>query len=263
MNIPGPPIGTVRAALAVAGGRFADMVRLVPDVTRPAVGDWSIGETAADAAASPSFFLAVARGEVGSESLDEVAANNAAFLASDPERDPRALAARFVTGERALLAHVDGVGGDPMIEVFRDVEAPLSTLLAVELAEVLVHGYDITRAAGLARPISRGHAAAAADGLLLLPHVANAEAAGRRKARFALRIRGGERGVLGFDDGTLHLSPPGGQTVDCRLSVDPVAYLLPSFARVGSLRPMLQGKLWAWGRRPWLAGVFPSLFRKV
>lgn len=264
LDIPGPAIGTVRDALAAAAARFVELLRLVPDPARPAVGVWSVGETAAHAASSPPFFLAVARGERAPEGLEEVAVNNAAFLAADPERDPRVLAERFAAGEQALLAHVDGVGGDPMIELFRGIEAPLSTLLAVELGEVLVHGYDIARAAGLAWPMSRAHAAAAAGGMLpLLPHMVDPAAAAGRRVRFELGIRGGERAVLAFDDGTLRVFPPGGQGVDCRLSLDPAAYLLLSFARIGSLRPMLQGKLWAWGRRPWLAASFPSLFRGV
>jgi uncharacterized protein (TIGR03083 family) len=263
-EIPGPAIGTVRDALAAAGDRFAEMLRLGPDPARPAVGEWSVGETAGHAAASAPFFLAVARGEIAPERLEEVAANNTAFLASDLERDPQVLAERFAVGERALLAYVDGVGGDPLVELFRGVEAPLSTLLAVELAEVLVHGYDIARAGGLAWPISPAQAAAAAGGMLpLLPHLVDPETAAGRRVRFELRIRGGERAVLEFDDGTLRLRPVAGQGVDCLLSVDPVVYLLLSFARMGPLRPMLQGKLWAWGRRPWLAASFTGLFQKV
>ena len=263
-DIPGPAMRMVRDALAAAGSQFAGMLRLGPDPARPAVGEWSVGETAAHVAGSPLFFLAVARGETEPESLEEVAANNAAFLAAERERDPRALAERFADGERALLAYIDGVGGNPTVEVFGGVTAPLSTLLAVELGEVLVHGYDIARAAGLAWAISPAHAAATAGGMLpLLPHMVDREAAAGRRAGLELRIRAGERVVLDIDDGVLRVSPSEGQSVDCRLSVDPVAYLLLSFGRIGPLRPMLQGKFSAWGRRPWLAARFPALFRTV
>ena len=263
-GIPGPAVGALAGALAAAGSQFAEMLRLVADPTRTAIGEWSVGETAAHVASSAPFFLAVARGEQEPESLNEVAAVNAVFLASDPERDPPALAERSTAGESALLAYAAGVDGDPIFELFRGVELPLSTLLAVELGEVLVHGYDIARASGLAWPIGRAQAAAAAAGLLpLLPHLVDRQAAAGRRVRLELRIRAGERAVLDFDDGALHISRSEGQPVDCRVSVDPVTYLLLTYGRIGPLAPMLQGRLAAWGRRPWLAMAFRSFFRKV
>jgi hypothetical protein len=58
--------------------------------------------------------------------------------------------------------------------------APLSTLLAVELGEVLVHGHDIARASGL--PWSIDRAQAAAGGMLpLLPHLVDRERAALRR----------------------------------------------------------------------------------
>jgi uncharacterized protein (TIGR03083 family) len=263
-DVPGPAIATVRDALATAGRQFAEMLRLVVDPGRPAIGEWSVGETAAHVASSAPFFLAVARGEMEPESLDEVAAVNAAFLASDSERDPPVLAERFAAGESALLAYVEEIGANPEIEVFRGAVAPLSTLLAVELGEVLVHGHDIARASGLAWPIGRAQAVAATGGLLpLLPHMVHSGAAAGRRLRFELRVRGGERAVLDFDDGTLRILRSEGQSVDCRLSVDPAAFLLLSYGRIGPVAPMLQGKLAAWGRRPWLGASLASLFRKI
>lgn len=264
LNLPGPGIGVLRDALAAAGSQYAAMLEQVTDPSRPAIGEWSVGETAAHVASSAPFFLRVARGEAEPEVLGEVAAHNAAVLAADPERDPRSLAERARVGETALLTYVAQVGGDPDLELFQGAVVPLSTLLAVELAEVLVHGYDIARASGLAWPMVSGQAAAAAGGVLpLLPHLVDRRAAAGRRLRYELRIRGGERAVLDFDDGTLGISRSVGQGVDCRLSVDPAAYLLISFARIGVLRPMLQGKLSAWGRRPWLGVALPRLFRRV
>jgi len=263
-DLPGPGIGVLCDALASAGSQFTGMLERVTDPSRTAIGEWSVGETAAHAASSALFFLRVARGEVEPEALGEVARNNAVFLASDPERDPRVLAERARVGERALLAYVREVDGDPPVELFRGAVVSLSTLLAVELGEILVHGHDIARASGLAWSIDRAHAAAAAGGMLpLLPHLVDRRAAAGRRLRYELRIRGGQRAVLNFDDGTLHIMPSAGQPVDCRLSMDPVAYLLISFARIGPLRPMLQGKLWAWGRRPWLGASLPALFVSV
>lgn len=263
-EVPQAEIGAVRNALATAGAQLTRLLRLGPDPGLPAIGAWSVGEAAAHAAASAGYFLKVARGDREPEGLDEVAANNALFLASDPERDPLTLAERHLAGEQALLAYVDGLGTDPMVEVFCGVVAPLSTLLAVELTEVLVHGDDIARAAGLPWVIEREHAAVAAGGLLpLLPHLVDRQAAAGRRLRVELRLRGGERAILEFDDGNLRVGGADGRSVDCRLSVDPAVFLLLTFGRTGPWRPMLKGKLAAWGRRPWLGALLPRLFERV
>jgi hypothetical protein len=162
------------------------------------------------------------------------------------------------------LTYVDGVGGDSTVGVFRGVVAPLSTLLAVEPAEVLVHGHDIARASRLPWDIDRAQASAAGSGMLpLLPRLVDQEAAAGRRVCFELRIRDGSTALPDFDDGRLRFSPSGAGAVDCRLSIDPVAYLLLAFGRVHPLRPMLKGRLPAWGRRPWLAASFPGLFLRV
>jgi uncharacterized protein (TIGR03083 family) len=261
-QLSAPSVTRLAAALAAAGSRFAAMLRRVGDPSLPAVGEWNVGETAAHCAGSASFFLSLARGRVEPERIDEVAANNAAYLVENRERDPRILADQFAAGERALLDHVAGVDGDPLLEAFRGIPAPLSTLLAVELGEVLVHGFDIARASGLPWEMRRDEAALTIDGLApLLPHYLRRQAAAAFRARVELRPRGGIPRVLVFADGELHLRAIDRSPVDCHLSVDPVAYLLLAYGRIGQLRPMLQGKLLAWGRRPWLAARLPALFR--
>jgi hypothetical protein len=172
------------------------------------------------------------------------------------------LSGRIEAAEHDLRAHLEAVDGDPDLEVFRGARVPLSTLVAVEVGELLVHGRDIARAARLPWRISRAEAAPTATALLpLLPALVDADRAGDLTARFEIRVRGGGRGVLAFDDGASRLEGDG--PVDCRLSVDPAAYLLLGFGRTGLVRPVLTGKLLAWGRRPWLSARFPSLFRVV
>jgi hypothetical protein len=254
---------TLRVILVDVGTRVAQMLRRVPDPAAPAIGEWSIGETAAHVAASGRFLLAVARGEAEPGSLDDVADHNAVLLAADPERDLHVLAGRVEASERDLAAHLEAAEGDRVVEVFRGIDVPLSTLAAVEIGELLVHGYDIARAARLPWEIPQREAAPTVTALLpLLPALADPARATGLTARFEVRVRGGGRGVVAIDDGAARLEPGGGPA-DCHLSVDPAAYLLLGFGRTGIIRPLLGGKLMAWGRRLWLAPRFPSLFRVV
>ena len=257
-------VDSLSRALAEAGGGFVSMLRRVRDPDRLAVGSWTVGETAAHVAGSAGFFLRVAQGETSPVALDDVAGHNAEFLAANPERDPDVLAGRFKDGELALRAYVESLDGDPAVELFDGVVVPLSTLLGVELGEVLVHGYDIAGVSGLDWSIAPDHAALAVGGLLpLFPYVIDPAKATGFDARIGFRIRGGGEATLAFDDGVLRIEAVDGQRVDCRLSVDPATYLLLSFNRITPLIPTLQGKIVAWGRRPWLAVKLPSLFKTI
>ena len=169
------------------------------------------GETHTHAAHSPKYFLEAAQETTALAALNDVADHNAEFLSDDPERDPRVLADRFEDNELALTTYVGPLEGDPAVEVFDGVVVPMSTLLAVELGEVLVHGYNIAGASGLHWPIAADHAALTVGGLLpILPYVIDPAKAAGFDARFAFRIRGGIEATFVFDNGTLHIEAAGG-----------------------------------------------------
>jgi uncharacterized protein (TIGR03083 family) len=257
-------IDSLSRALTEASNDFASMLRRVGDSDRLAIGAWTVGETAAHVARSAEDFLEAARGDTTPVALDDVADHNAEFLTDNPERDPHVLANRFEDNELALVNYVGSLDGDPAVEVFDGVVVPMSTLVAVEIGEVLVHGYDIAGACGLDWPIGSQHAALTVGALLpILPHMIDPTKAAGFDARVEFRIRGGIEAILAFDDGVLRIEPADGQRVDCRLTVDPATYLLLSFNRIGSTIPTLRGKIVAWGRKPWLAVRMASLFKTI
>ncbi len=260
-----PPVGLLCDSLQHASERFAALLRRDPDPFAPAIGRWNVGETAAHASSSPAHFLAVARGEVAElEALDHVDRSNAEHLASDPERRPRILADRLERADDALVSYARTVDGDPVVRLFAGVDAPLSTVLAVELGELLVHGDDIARAARLSWRIPKEEAAVALDGLIpLLPAVVDEHRARKMRMRCELRIRGGSRSVVAIDRGVLWVEPPSARSVDCRISVDPVTFLLLVFHRMGPLRAMARGGIIAWGRRPWRAARLQTALKTI
>lgn len=201
-------------------------------------------------------------GEIAPEPLDDIDAANARSLAADPERDPRALAGRAVDGERAFVAHARTLAGDPAVTPFAGVDVPFSSLLAIELGEILVHGWDIARAAGLPWRIAPDHAALALWGYVpLLPHMLDAQRATGVRLAIELRIRGVPRAVAQIADGELRIEEAGRQRVDCRLTADPVAYLLLTWNRISPVGAVLRGRLVPWGRRPLRVLEFGSLLR--
>lgn len=251
----------MRRALEEAGREMSALMRQITDPSRPAIGIWTIGETACHVAGSGDYFLGAARGDREPERLGEVAAGNAQALAEDPERDPRRLADRYSQGIRDLAGYAGTVTGDPLVQPFAGVQVPLSTVLALELGETLVHGFDIARAAGLPWRIGTLHAIVTHEGYLpLLPFTLNQQRAAGLRLRVELRVRGMARQVITIQNGELRTGVPSGQPADFHLSADPVIYLLLTWHRISPWLPMLRGQLAAWGRRPWLLPAFQSAF---
>jgi hypothetical protein len=143
-----------------------------------------------------------------------------------------------------------------------------STLTYHLLSETIMHGYDIAHAARRPWRIEPTHAAmvlsrfnlaiAQAVGPRAFVNIANA--AGVR-ATYDVRIRGGDRFHFVFDDGDLKVEEPSSRKVDCHLSVDPVAFLMVFWGRQNQWSAIAQGKLLAWGPRPWLGPQLRSLIR--
>ncbi len=63
-----------------------------------------------------------------------------------------------------------------------------------------------------------------------------------------------------FTDGAAVVSRESPRRPDCTILTTPVAFLLIALGRRSATRALTRGEVLAWGRRPWLALGFPSLF---
>ncbi len=256
----------VRAALRDIVPSLVMLVRDIPDADAKSVGTWTVG----DVAAHLSHVFRVDTDAVAARPVPDavvtqagMAEVNAKMLAEDGERDPAVLADRLgkladefddvAAGSRA--AEVDWLQGIPL---------PPSAVAGHLLEECLIHGHDIARAAGRSWPIRRRHALLAVEAGVLplieaLPPTAFVDQKRARsfRGRFEVRLRGGGRTMMAFDRGCLTLDAG---EVDAHISADPFALMLVFIGRQGIAQPLLEGKLAAWGRRPWkLAGMLSAL----
>jgi hypothetical protein len=258
-----------RAALREVVPRLVTLVRSVPDTDAASVGTWTVGDVAAHLSHVFRFDIDAIAGKPVPEAIVTtagMAAMNAKMLAEDGERDPAVLADRIGTlanefddvTSRARAATVDWLQGALL---------PPSAVACHLLEECLVHGHDIARVTGHPWPIRRHEALLAVEGaafplIAALPRTAflDQEKAGSFRARLELRLRGGGRTLLVFDDGSLTLNAAGARDVDAHISADPLALMLVFIGRRGIGKPFVGGKLAVWGRRPWkLAGMLTAM----
>ncbi|MFF0204690.1 maleylpyruvate isomerase family mycothiol-dependent enzyme [Streptomyces sp. NPDC005017] len=252
-------------AIRETAGAIAALLDGATDMSGPVPGlDWTVGETAAHLALANGLMADLAAGRerpYGDGTPQGLAAANAQSLVEFPERGAEPLAAMLVQQTDVFLDAVDqafqegGAGRTlltPLGPMGQDV------LAAYLLTHMLGHGYDLAR--GLRRP----HMINEARVGLCLPFLRTAmpriAVTSTLTARYTLRIRGGPAFGVTFTDGAVEVLPDPPERSDCTILTEPVAFLLIALGRLGPWQAMARGGVLAWGRKPWLAPRFPTLF---
>jgi uncharacterized protein (TIGR03083 family) len=183
------------------------------------------------------------------------------MLTDDHERDGAVLAGRFERSATEFVELIAAADLDRVVAWHGGVPIPVGALGAVLVNEFEIHGLDVAHATGRPWTYPPAHALMAIEGLLTLsPHYLDQQRSSGFRAAYALRPRGGPPAYVRFDDAvvTVHSEPPG--PIDCRLIIDPVAYVLVAFGRRSRWEALGRGQVVAWGRKPWLGLRFASMF---
>ncbi len=262
-------LGAVRAAVTTETARLTALLRSAPGVDVPALGEWNLGDVAVHISHRIDGVLAAARG--GGSLLDDIwslSGLSSVLVGGEETRDLAAIVDRIDATVAQLLSLLPATGGDELRPwLVQGVELPLSALACEVLNELVVHGRDVALAEHAPWPVDRASAALVLDGFLfpaldaLGRSMVDQQAAAGVRACYDVRLRGGGGATLCFDDGDLSVTRPTPDRVDCHLSVDPAAFLLVSWGRVGQWPAIARGQLLAWGRRPWLGLRLRSLLR--
>lgn len=237
---------------------FAAAIRTAPGETRVPHLAWTVGQLGAHVLAGIRAYEQAARegGNVWS-SLSEGDAENARLLERTPEREPGVIADLLEPAARSL--HQAWRSADSVVHWSGGLTLPVDVVAGVQLADVLVHGWDLTRVTRTPWKISSGDAILAIRAVAVIaPHFV-APAAQDVSAVYEIRLRGDGRLVFAFDDGALSVDVGDQRRVDCRVHADPATFLLTSYGRLPVWRAAMSGGLIASGRKPWLALRFKSL----
>ncbi|WAZ27336.1 maleylpyruvate isomerase family mycothiol-dependent enzyme [Streptomyces cinnabarinus] len=246
-------------AALLDGAADTDMSGRVPGL------EWTVGETAAHLAMANGLMADLASGRerpYGDGTPEGIAAANARSLVEFPERGAEPLSALLVQQTDVFLDAVERAAAEG--SAGRTLQTPLGpmdqdVLAAYLLTHMLGHGYDLAR--GLRRP----HMINATRVGLCLPFLQTAmpRIAGTSTltARYTLRVPGSAAFGVTFTDGQVEVLPDPPERSDCTILTEPVVFLLIALGRLGPWRAMARGGVLAWGRKPWLAPRFPTLFK--
>jgi uncharacterized protein (TIGR03083 family) len=269
-----------QVALEVVGRRLVRLLEAVPDPQAPTRGlAWTLGETSLHIAGGPAFYADYAGGRAQPEptiDLGPVFAQRMAAqpeptidlgpvfaqrMAAQPERTPSLLARQLEANTRRYLAETAELPATHPVPFFGGVTIELAAQSAILLGEFVIHGLDVARSIGRPWPIETAHARLIIAAVTaLLPRYVNQANAGEFTATYQIRLRGGPSFLVRFDRGMATVGPPQPGAADCRLTVDPVTFLLVVYGRRSQWPGILRGQLVAWGRRPWLGPRFQRLF---
>jgi uncharacterized protein (TIGR03083 family) len=226
--------------------------------------EWTAGEAAAHLVLANELLAQVAGGArrpYGDGTPGGLAAANAASLATFPERDPVVLADRIERGAREFRTAAAGRPADAQTQTPMG-RMDLATLASYQLTHLLGHGYDIAAAAGRPLVIDRERVTLTLPFLrTAMPRVVHAPAAAGHTACYDLLVPGCGRFAATFDDGRLTVTDTPPRRPDCVIRSAPATFFLIALGRRTALGALARGHIATWGRKPWLAPRFPSLFR--
>lgn len=277
-SAPAPSAGhdhtATRAALATAAGRIAALVAGGADATRSVPGsEWTVADVAAHLVIGFSGYTDAALGEAerwrphvvgGAAFPDRVRILNERTLAGAARLEPDAAGAAIRQAARLFLEATANL--DPAVPVptpwYGDgASLSLAAATSLLLGEQLIHGRDVAR--GLGRPwtISRPEAVLVLEAArAMMPIAVNPARAGKLTATYELRAASVRFVVRVVADGRVRVEDCAGQAIDCRVLADPLTLLLVAYGRMSKWEAIARGRLFAWGRRPWLGPRFPGLF---
>ncbi|MFE7169776.1 maleylpyruvate isomerase family mycothiol-dependent enzyme [Streptomyces sp. NPDC057616] len=262
------PHGLARAiretadAIATLLHRAGDTSVAVPD------SQWTLGEAAAHLALANELMADLAAGRerpYGDGTPQSLAAANVQALAAFKEREAQPLASMIQEQADAFLDAVhrsasdESAAGPALLTPLGPMDRHV--LASYLLTHMLGHGYDLARALKRPHMIDRGRV-----GLCLpfirsvMPRVADPAAIADLAARYTVRLRGGPAFGVSLADGAVLVTPTPLERADCTILIEPVTFLLIALGRRNPWRAIAHGHILAWGRKPWLAPRFPTLF---
>ncbi|MFC8226468.1 maleylpyruvate isomerase family mycothiol-dependent enzyme [Streptomyces sp. NPDC057287] len=252
-------------AIRTTAEDIAELLRGAPGTGGPVPrSTWTVGEAAAHLAQANELMADIAAGHPrshGDGTPQSLAEANTQALAAFGEREAEPLAAMIV--EQAV-AYLDAAAERPADETLMTPLGPMTraVLGSYLLTHMLGHGYDLARALRRPHMVEPARAGLALPFIIeAMPRVTDAKSTAGLTARYAVRLRGGGCFGVTFDDGAVTAGGRLPDRPDCTISIEPTTFLLMALGRCAPAGAMARGRVFAWGRKPWIGPRFPGYFR--
>ena len=255
-------LAVARRAVGEATERVTTLFRSLPDPSIRARGsDWTASEVAAHLVVVGRSYDQYLSGDATPVlHVSSLNADNLRRVAATSERDVGVLMTELRSATDRFLEDTDGMSADAEMP-WHGVTVAVGSVYGIWLGELLIHGWDVARAARRRWPISREDATMIAEGSAMVsPHFVDRERASGLRATFEVRLRRGPTFGFRFNDGALVVTLGPAPDADCRLSGDPLAVTFLTYHRKSQWGQIALGRLIAYGRKPWLGLRFADLF---
>jgi uncharacterized protein (TIGR03083 family) len=223
-------LAQARSAVADLSGKTADLVRGLPDLKAPLIGEWTVREGAVHLVTCAGFWSDMVNGlpsPLESFGQEAEAVDNARRIADIPEADPEKVARLITDSVERLLRDTEGLPGDHQVTYHAGVPADLDKMICIYVGELVLHGYDMALAVGAPWPIDPAHAQLVLYGYSpFYDKVLNEDRTRGLTAAYGIELRGGPGFIVRFVDGRYSLEPADSGPIDCTISADPVAFLM-------------------------------------
>lgn len=214
--------------------RTVALIASIPDLDVPiSSSDWTLGEAAVHLVFGARDYSEHARGAQRCYRINPAdTAGNHDELASIAQRDRPALDTELQLGIDAFLDATEGRTAEDLLP-WHVGSLSCASMTGLLLGEQLLHGYDMAQTLDAEWPIEAEPARLVVEAWLpLLPRLVDSAAVEGIAVSYELIVDGGPSVIARFCDGvSIDLSEDG--PVDCRLSGDPISWLLALYGRVG------------------------------
>ncbi|MDQ4145954.1 MAG: DinB family protein [Actinomycetota bacterium] len=240
------------------------MVRSLPDTNIPIPrSKWTVGDAAAHIAATQALYkegLEGAKSPYGDGRLERFAPVNVHQLQHFPERNARVLA-ELIEQRTERLLETAAKHQENLVIDYHFGPMDLTEWLSYCLTHLLMHGCAMAYALKQKLPIEPHHVELTLPFMkAVIPRVFDETKAGNMRATFEFRFTRDVRLWVTIDRGKAVVENERPRRISCHIGGSRVAMFLVLLG-IRSQWPMIaQGKLLAWGRRPWLAFGVKRLF---
>jgi hypothetical protein len=227
-------LAAARRALRALTPRTVALVASIPDFDVPMPGsEWTTREAAAHLAFGAVDYAEHARGVQQCYQVDPTGTvgSHRRNLAAMVQRGSHQLGADLQLHICAFLAATEGRAAADLL-CWHGRSLRCADMTCQLIGEQLLHGYDLAQAVEWSVETEPARLVAAAL-LPLLPALVDDQAAKGVDATYELAVHGGPCVTARFRDAAASIGPPDSGIAGCRLSGDPVAWLLTLYGRVG------------------------------